>query len=146
MDYENIGLLGFCASTRFELELLEKTGLYKTSFKIHGSETRLDTSKEIILYRILQESLNNIIKHASATAIEIIMTFSVDQLILQIKDNGKGFDLLSLEKENVLDKGAGIKNITKRAQLIQASLEIKPMPSYGTTILLIVPLTGATSH
>lgn len=143
LDHEYTSTMGLCAITRFELEMLEKTGLYQTSFRTTGPERRLDASKEIILYRIIQESLNNMMKHSNASEVSISMDFGDDRLDIEIKDNGRGFDPAELEKD-VSRKGLGLKNIAKRAQLIHAALDIKAVPSQGTAILLTVPFTSET--
>lgn len=144
LDNDYTSSLGLSAITRLELEMLEKTGLYQTSFRITGTDRRLDASREIILYRIIQESLNNMIKHASASAVSIGMDFTGNHLAIEIKDNGKGFDPAELEKD-ISRTGLGLKNMARRAQLIQASLDIKAVPSRGTSILLTVPFISETT-
>jgi len=138
LDSENIANVGLASIIKFEMELLEKTGVYRTSFKVSGEEKKLNGEKEIILYRIIQESLNNIIKHARATFIRIILSFSDSQLNIEIADDGKGFDELSTNEKNI-NTGAGIKNMKRRANLIGASFDIKSVPSTGTIISMIIP-------
>jgi two-component system, NarL family, sensor kinase len=139
MDAEIIANKGLTAVIRFELELLEKTGVYKTSFEISGEEKRLMGPQEIVVYRIIQESLNNIIKHAKAAFIRIMLNFSETQLNIQITDDGKGFNIADTEMENIYRSGSGIKNMRKRATLIGGTFGIKSVPSSGTTILIAIP-------
>jgi two-component system, NarL family, sensor kinase len=140
LDAENIASVGLAAVIKFELDLLEKTGVYRTVLKVSGAEKKLNGSKEIVLYRIIQESLNNIIKHAKATAINIGLNFSDTALHIEITDDGKGFDTVNGDEKNMYRNGAGIKNMKKRATLIGGSLAIKSVPSVGTTISMMVPL------
>ncbi len=139
LDADNIANVGLVSIIRFEMDLLEKTGVYKTSFKLSGEEKRLNGQKEIILYRIIQESLNNIIKHAKASFIKINLSFSDSHMSIEIADNGKGFDTSGSTEKNIYKNGAGINNIKKRAHLIGGSLDINSVPSAGTTISMTIP-------
>lgn len=139
LDADNIAHAGLPAVIKFELDLLEKTGIYKVAMKLSGTEKRLDGSKEIVLYRIIQESLNNIIKHARATCIHIHLNFLDKQLQVEITDNGKGFDMKDAMEKSIFRSGAGIKNMTKRANLVGGSLTIKSVPSEGTTVSMLIP-------
>ena len=141
LDSENIVKVGLTTVIRYELEMLDKTGLYHTSFKQSGQEQRLAPSREIIVYRIVQESLNNVIRHARATEVEVGVLFSETQLTIVITDNGSGFDTASLGPGAVSGNGAGLKNMKNRALLIGANLSINSVPSYGTRITMTIPLT-----
>jgi len=148
LDADNMAKVGLPAIIRHELEMLDKTGAYRTSYTQTGPERRLDASREIVAYRIVQESLNNIIKHALATAVEIGLAFSDQQLVIEVADNGRGFDLADAGSATLQangsgmppSNGAGIKNMKSRAQLINAELAISSVPSTGTRIRLTLPL------
>jgi signal transduction histidine kinase len=139
LDAENIANLGLSSIIKFELELLEKTGVYQTALEISGEEKRLNGQKELVLYRIIQESLNNIIKHAKANFINIILNFSKTKLLIEITDDGIGFDISKNVHKNIYRNGAGINNMKRRAGLISGHFEIKSIPSIGTTILMTIP-------
>jgi len=145
LDSENIADVGLAQIIGFELDLIEKTGLYQVSFKVTGQERRLDPSREIVVYRIIQESINNMIKHAQASAITISLAFSTGELAIEIADNGKGFDLALLNTGDIRNSGAGIKNMKSRAGLIDAALDIKSIPSQGTRITLKIPFATQKS-
>lgn len=140
LDADNIITAGLIPLLRFELELLEKTGIYKTSFEITGQEQRLTDSREIVVYRIVQESLNNIIKHSRATVIRLRIDFSDAGLSIQIIDKGIGFDAEKIEEQSIHKQGAGLKNMRRRAGLIGAFFSIKSVPLKGTTISIVIPL------
>jgi PAS domain S-box-containing protein len=95
-------------------------------------------SKEISLctYRILQESLRNIVRHARATGVHVTLFKKNDILHLLIKDDGIGFDPAS----DGVNAGLGIASMTERARLLQGSLSIESRPGKGTAIKLAVPL------
>lgn len=137
MDPEYIATLGLAAAIKFELELLEKTGMYKTNFILAGAERKLNGSGEIVIYRIVQESLNNIIKHAKATQVNISMAFAQNWLTLEISDDGTG--IKSKPLNGTATAGAGIRNMKNRAALIGASLELQSEAGKGTRIFLTVP-------
>lgn len=145
MDADNIALQGLKSVIKFELELLEKTGLYQTRLTIKGEERRLQGEKEIILYRIVQEALNNIMKHAAATVVKIELRFNEHLLELEISDNGKGF-IINPEKEQTLSKsGAGIKNMRKRSMLIGGNFDLQSIPFTGTNITISLPYLPHTT-
>ena len=81
--------------------------------------------KEIILYRMIQEILNNILKHADATEISIQMNYTGTDFILDITDNGKGFNPEATSNLSIKEAGSGLRNLQKRAQLVGASLHGK---------------------
>lgn len=139
MDGETIADAGLPAFIRLELDMLEKTGVFGTSLNLAGKERRLDGSKEIILYRMIQESINNIVKHSKATEVRIDMNYLEDRLIINIADNGRGFNIHDLSGNDIQKKGTGLKNMKNRATLIKATIDFKSVPSSGTNVLINVP-------
>lgn len=146
MDYENINQLGLAAAIAFELEMLEKTGMYKTSFVLSGQETKLTGSREIVIYRIIQESINNVIKHAKATTVNICLKYSPASLILQVIDNGTGINHSEPVPHEMQKTGSGIRNMKNRAEMIGALLTVQSEQGKGTCIHLNVPLTVNSLH
>jgi two-component system, NarL family, sensor kinase len=141
LDADNIADVGLVSIVQFELELLEKTGVYKTSFKLSGEEKRLNVHKELLMYRVIQESFNNIIKHAGASAVDVVMDFSALQLCIEVKDNGTGFDTSAANGKNIYSNGAGLKNMNKRTNLTGGVFTVKSVPSMGTTISMTIPFS-----
>ena len=88
-------------------------------------EADMDENLQLNIYRIIQEQLNNILKHAEATEIIISLAKSDDQIFLKISDNGKGCEMNS-EK-----KGNGIININSRALLYNGTVSIESQPGRG---------------
>jgi signal transduction histidine kinase len=89
---------------------------------------------ELVLFRVVQEVLNNIVKHASATVIDIHLHYTDAYLSIEITDNGKGFNLPG----NC--KGTGLQNIKKRTALLNGSLHISSKENMGTEIKIKIPL------
>ena len=121
-------------------QLIKMSGVDKniTVRFIHRNirKIKLD-SIDIILYRIVQESLNNIIKHSQASLVTITLSYKKGQLVLRIRDNGKGIPLSS----NKLGlEGIGISIMRERARLINAEFRIESLPQKGTVVKVYLPI------
>jgi signal transduction histidine kinase len=125
--------IGIIESIRQLLSSLEKTGKYKTLFKSSDQFHILDANTDIILYRMIQEIINNIIKHAHASSIEIDIRGDEAVNTIRISDNGIGFDTDLLNQER---PGIGLQNIANRAKIINTDIDVKSTPGEGTTITL----------
>ena len=125
-------------SIRQELQILEKTNLYATSFKITGSVYPLEKEQKIILFRIFQEVVNNIVKHAGANAVNVNLDYHSSFFVLMITDNGSGFD------PDVVMDGIGLRNIRNRSELLGATLKIDS-GSQGTLIYIRLPVVAELS-
>ena len=97
---------------------------------------RLASEIETTLYRIAQEALNNIAKHASAQHVEIILERRSDQVSLIVGDDGVGFDAAEMNGER---RGFGLLGMQERAALVGASVQIESTPGEGTTIFVRTP-------
>jgi signal transduction histidine kinase len=136
LNTENIALLGLTKAIEQELQMLEKTGVIKTNLQIQGPVIRLEPQKELILFRIIQEALNNIMKHANASLINIVADYK-EKLHITINDDGEGFDT----NEPNPAQGSGLRNMKSRSTLIGAEFMINSKKDRGTEILLSLPLT-----
>ncbi|HEX7902988.1 MAG TPA: sensor histidine kinase [Chitinophagaceae bacterium] len=114
--------------------------LDKKSLQVHvyteGIDERLDSNIEIVLYRVLQECVNNVIKHAGATTLDISVIKGSDGIDATIEDNGKGFDTANKEKS----EGMGLKNIITRIQYLKGIVDFDAAPGRGTVVALHVPV------
>ena len=135
---DRIAQLGLVESVRSELDSLRKIGAVKVWFHQEGTEIPFEEQKGIFIFRIFQELLNNILKHAQATDVIVNLKYLSDKLVLEIKDNGIGFDVA--EKKKSATSGVGLKSIYNRAQLIGAVISIKSELTDGTKVLLELPL------
>jgi len=134
LDADLMRKKGWLEPTQKLLQDLEKSGKYVTRLFISENPPALGNDKPIILFRMIQEIVNNIIKHAGANLIELSVSKDKERLQISIKDNGKGF---SKEKKSA---GAGLRNLENRARMIGADLEIGSEPGKGTTITISVKL------
>ncbi|PZR26198.1 MAG: hypothetical protein DI535_15265 [Citrobacter freundii] len=103
-----------------------------------GLEHPIDANTEMMLYRIIQECVNNVIKHAQATTLDISIIRDTDGISATIEDNGKGFDIR--EKEKAM--GMGLKNIHTRVEYLKGTIDIDSSPGRGTVISLQIPVTN----
>jgi signal transduction histidine kinase len=103
---------------------------------------RLASEMETTLYRIAQEALNNIAKHARASHVEIILERRADQVSLIVEDDGVGFDMADMDGER---RGFGLLGMQERAALVGATVQIESAPGEGTTIFVRTPATPVTA-
>ena len=109
---------------------INTTKLLNVKYQSLGMDSRLDKSAEIIIYRIVQELLNNTIKHASATESLVQLIKQDNRLNVVVEDNGKGFDTTSLENS----KGAGWVNIRSRVDYLKGRVDVHSDQDKGTLV------------
>lgn len=110
------------------------------AFDVHLLNTKLDNTTEIIVYRVIQEVINNIIKHAQASEVNIQLIQHEEELVLMVEDNGIGFDA-----NNSIKQGIGLKNIRSRVEFLNGTVDIDSQPKKGTTISIEIPLKKSLS-
>ncbi len=108
----------------------------KVNLTTFGLHDRLDQSIEIVLYRVIQETVNNVIKHAEANTLDIQLTKDEEGINVMIEDNGKGFDIATLEKF----EGMGLKNIRSRVGYLKGTVDFSSTPTAGTLVAIYIPL------
>jgi signal transduction histidine kinase len=101
-----------------------------------GLDQRLDSNMETMLYRVVQECVNNTIKHAGASTLDISLIRDKDGISGTIEDNGKGFDSTDQDKL----KGIGIKNISSRIEYLKGTVDFDSSPGRGTVVALHIPV------
>lgn len=138
---DNISAIGLVRAVEYELDMIKKTGLHKTGFNVEGKIKRLEPQKELILFRIVQETLHNIIKHAGASSIWISARYTENDLELEIKDNGKGFDTAAAGDQDT-GSGLGIRNMNNRARLIGAEFNLSSIKDEGTSVAIVLPFVS----
>lgn len=99
-------------------------------------EDRFDPKLELGLYRAVQESINNAMKHSEAKLIAVELQKSNDSLTLTVSDDGVGFDVE--EVANRVDKGLGLMNIESRVSMVESTVKIDSSPSNGTKVFIHV--------
>jgi len=123
-----------------ELEIINKTGVYGVKFDVTGKEKPFHPQKRLIIFRIAQEALNNIIKHANACHISVTLNYEEKMFGLLIEDDGEGFINTQLDSAILNESGIGLTNMKNRAQLIGGLLKINSVKGKGTSVHLSVPI------
>lgn len=108
----------------------------KVNFFSLGFEDRYDDTIETILYRILQECVNNVLKHAKASRLDISLIKDEENISLTIEDNGQGFDVTDKTQFG----GMGLKNLQSRVNFIRGKIEFDSQPGRGTLVSVYVPV------
>ncbi|MEH7224638.1 GAF domain-containing sensor histidine kinase [Bacillus sp. JJ1566] len=134
--------VGLSAAIGKRIEMVKDEYNIKFSFDIRGKEVPLSPMVEKELFDIFQESLQNTIKHAQATKIEVLLSYQKEQIILKIKDNGVGFSLFQAMVKAQNNPHFGILNMNDAAEKINATLQIDTKEGHGTDITLTVPKMG----
>lgn len=105
---------------------------------VQGDGQRLPRDRELMVYRIIQEALTNVAKHAAATAVEIDLRTEGGHLVATLRDNGRGFDVKAALRSR--ERGLGLFGMRERAQLAGGYLDLRSDPGRGTTVTLVAPL------
>jgi PAS domain S-box-containing protein len=117
----------------------EKNNVSVDFYTAGMKDLKLDFDTEINLYRLIQESLNNVRKHANADHVAIRIVASSPNIILRIEDNGRGFDVDGRLAKALQEKCMGLTSMEERVSLLNGTMSIKSQPSRGTRILIEVP-------
>lgn len=134
--------LGLIATLRWYVQAFEERRGIKAQFSCSGDEALLTTEYKTVLFRIAQEGLTNVAKHAEATEVEVTLTIQPLFAALTVADNGRGFDpepITRLQKRQ--PAGWGLIGINERAMLLGGRCLIDSAPGRGTRLHVTVPLT-----
>ncbi len=132
LNSDRIQQSGLYEITEHELQRISRAGLMATSIKSTGDIQLIAEQKKLIIFRMIQETLQNILKHSKATGIEVHFKYEPDHLKISIADNGVGFDKDIMSNRD----GLGLQNIFNRAELIGGHAGIESAPGAGTIITI----------
>lgn len=133
-ELSQLGLAG--ALRNYAGEFQARCGL-AVECELGEEETGLGPQQELAVYRVVQEALQNVHKHAHATTVRISWSRAESAWTLQVDDDGGGFDLVKAARRA---KSVGLLSMRERAELIGGSLQIRSAPGQGTTVTLLLPL------
>jgi len=117
----------------------EKNNISVDFYAAGMKDLKLDFDTEINLYRLIQEGLNNVKKHAKAGHVVIRLVASSPNIILRIEDNGQGFDVERRLARSFKEKRLGLSSMEERVSLLEGTMSIKSQPSKGTSLFIEVP-------
>jgi len=127
--------LGIVPALEWEIgEFRRRTNL-RVNFTCNLEELELDKQAATVIYRVVQEALTNILKHAQAKRVDVELFATDDRITLEIHDNGIGIDAKSLTKPNSF----GIRGMNERARILSGWLDVSSAPGKGTTLMLSIP-------
>ncbi|MEW5958906.1 MAG: GAF domain-containing protein, partial [Chloroflexota bacterium] len=118
---------------------LEPLGL-RVNIKERSTPRRLAPERETALFRVVQETITNIARHAMARRVDIIFDFNNDTVKIEVSDDGLGFDMVEVTLAPDSQRGLGLMGMIERIELIGGEMEIDTAPGYGTRIQIEVPL------
>lgn len=131
---ESLKLFGLVKAIEHSCRQIENAGSLSIDFQ-HHLEHRLPSDAEIHLYRIVQELLNNAIKHAKASQVGLSLFQQTDDIILTYEDNGVGFEVEETKKISSL----GLTTLGSRVQVLQGGMQLKSTPGNGVNITITIP-------
>ncbi|TDX01866.1 sensor histidine kinase [Dinghuibacter silviterrae] len=133
LDTDFIKDMGLAEAIEQQLTILGKS--FATTYVEEGKSYRLDVRVELVGFRVVQELLNNIVKHAGASEIGIRIGYGEDQVAVEIRDNGSGFVL----EEATPGRGLGLRNMISRMELIRGQIRIDRLPEGGSLATILLP-------
>ena len=130
--------LGLSATLRWYTNRLQEMSHLNIKVDITGEEHLLDETVKIAIFRIIQEALNNIIKHSRASAVTINLAYTEEAARILVRDNGVGFDMDAV-KNRVGRISLGLSGMGERAALLGGTVEVHSRPNYGTEVEAVIP-------
>jgi signal transduction histidine kinase len=131
--------LGLVAAMQYLVNQLVQSEGVDVNFECEGTVEGLPPDMEVAIYRILQEALNNVKKHAGATEVQVLAQFTARQVALVVQDNGRGFTVPESITDFASSGSFGVMGLQERAQLFGGHVVIESEPDQGTTIRLVLP-------
>jgi two-component system, NarL family, sensor kinase len=149
LDGDYIAANGLVSALEQELDRTQKSGRIQAVLQIEGDVPVLPDATELFIFRIVQEAIQNVLKHAMARNLTVAVQYTMPTLTLTITDNGRGMKTEKekeqekekepkKEAEPKKEKGMGLINMKRRAALIGGQLHIQPAPGGGTTIVVTI--------
>lgn len=131
--------LGLVAAMQYLVNQLAQSEGVDVDFNVEGTAEGLPPDKEVAIYRILQETLNNVKKHAHATEVKVLAQFTNKQITLTVEDNGRGFIVPASITDFATSGSFGVMGLQERAQLFGGNIEVESQPDEGTIVRLVMP-------
>lgn len=137
MSSDRIKLLGLYDSVVQEANRINKVGRLLVEVISNGNKREPEHQKQLVLFRVIQECFQNIIKHAQANHVLVSFTYEADSFDVLIKDDGIGFDY---QPGSPSSEGLGLMNIFNRIHLVGGEVSLNSAPGAGTSVHIKVPL------
>ncbi len=138
--------LGFTKAIQATLTRAAQASGITIAAALEDVDGLLSPEFEVNLFRITQEALNNVLKHAGASDAKVTLTKQPSALCLVVEDNGRGFEASRLESASPDRRGFGLRQIAERAKMMGGQLDLDAQPGQGTRLTVVVPLHGSRVH
>jgi two-component system NarL family sensor kinase len=135
LNSETIINQGLLKALEMEIQRIRLSGAFSINLVVSGSPVFMESQKELIVFRIIQESFNNILKHSKAKLVSLELFYSHNNLSITVADDGIGFNT-----EKILSNGeAGLANIKKRTETLHGFMKMSSREGVGTSINFQIP-------
>jgi two-component system sensor histidine kinase UhpB len=138
--------LGLSSALRWMLDEFTKVYHIDVTLEMAEIDHLFSRKAQVILYRIFQEALTNIGKHAQATRVSIVIKKDEDKISFSVEDDGKGFDLSRAARRDMTPKGIGLATMNERVRMLGGSLHLMSQKTGGTRITFTVPPDGGNAE
>ena len=138
LDSDLIQKNGLLTAVDEEIKKLKKVEQFQIQYNINGMPVYMNSGPELIIFRIIQEAFNNIIKHAKAQTICLLLNYNHSYLLIKIEDDGIGFDTASLSDNRI----SGLKNMKARTGLLGGTMTLQTGVGKGTILRFTIPLNA----
>lgn len=132
--------LGLIPTLRWYIKRYASRTTIQTELNIWGVERRLPALVETALFRVLQEALTNVARHAQASVIWLNLRYAADRVVAEVTDNGCGFDVESVQMQATSVRGMGLLGMSERLNLLGGSFQIESQVGKGTQLAFEIPL------
>ncbi len=122
--------LGLVKAIDQQIQMVRRSGILSCELEVYGEERQYPAQHELLIFRVIQELITNTIKHANASGLRIELNYCAAGLTITIKDNGQGFDVLSVNERT--SAGLGLRNMKNRIGLINGRFYMDSTPGEGT--------------
>jgi len=134
--------LGLVPTLKQYIQDFEEKSKLPTNFTVMGHESRLPSYSEVTIFRMIQELLTNIQKHAHATHAQVSLDFQDDRVVASVEDDGSGFDVNEVQGNVQSRRGLGLSTIRERTEMLGGTLQIESRIGRGTRVRIEVPLAS----
>lgn len=132
--------LGLVAAVEQFLEKFEHRFAVKVDFEFIGRECKINKHAEVSLFRIIQESLNNVYKHAAVKKAKLKLIYTSEHITIIVEDKGCGFVMDSLKTEEEKAECYGVMGMKERVKLLKGQFSLNSQPGYGTKLRIMIPI------
>lgn len=139
LNTDKIAKIGIVKAIQIEVEKMNKIGLFLVSLQVDKNLPVIDSEREIIIFRMTQEVLNNTMKHSDATNIDVHLNYHNRVFTIKVTDDGKGFDVAQ-KMADTNDMGNGLTNLENRAKVINGNYRIESKVGKGTINTISIPI------